>query len=101
MPSPIQKFGGWLHPEHHAHLVRRELRNPRYFNALCSVPFHRAGAKVPHVSGPYFPRLHPVFLNPAEIPLMVAAMARFTSGVSSPPRLRRSISTWIKCIGST
>jgi len=44
---------------------------------------------------------YPVFLSPAEIPLIVAAMARFTSGVSSPARLRRSISTWIKCMGST
>jgi hypothetical protein len=36
---------------------------------------------------------HPVFLSPAEMPLMVAAMARFTSGVSSPARFLRSIST--------
>jgi hypothetical protein len=41
------------------------------------------------------------FRSPAEMPLMVAAMARFTSGVSSPARLRRSMSTWIKCMGST
>jgi len=44
---------------------------------------------------------HPVFRNPAAIPLMVAAIARFTSGVSSPARFRRSMSTWIRCIGST
>ncbi len=42
-----------------------------------------------------------MFLSPAEIPLIVAEIARFTSGVSSPARFRRSISTWIKCIGST
>ncbi len=35
----------------------------------------------------------PVFLSPAAMPLMVAAMARFTSAVSSPACLRRSIST--------
>jgi uncharacterized glyoxalase superfamily protein PhnB len=43
----------------------------------------------------------PVFLSPAEMPLMVAAMARLTSGVSSPARLRRSRSTWMRCMGST
>ena len=43
----------------------------------------------------------PVFRSPAEMPLMVAAITRLTSGVSSPARLRRSISTWIKCMGST
>jgi hypothetical protein len=47
------------------------------------------------------PPPHPVFLSPAEIPLIVAAMARFTSGVSSPALFRRSMSTCIRCIGST
>lgn len=37
--------------------------------------------------------VHPVFLSPAEIPLIVAAIALLTSGVSSPARLRRSMST--------
>lgn len=35
----------------------------------------------------------PVLRSPAEIPLIVAAMARLTSGVFSPARLRRSRST--------
>src|SRR5271166_5589634 len=47
------------------------------------------------------PVSQPVFLSPAEIPLIVAAMARLISGVSSPARLRRSKSTWMRCMGST
>lgn len=48
----------------------------------------------------------PVFLSPAEMPLMVAVMARSSSTGTGCPlaraaRLRRSISTWISDIGST
>ncbi len=43
----------------------------------------------------------PVFRRPAAMPLIVPAMARFTSSVSSPARLRRSKSTWIRLMGST
>ena len=53
------------------------------------------------VTPPAKERNQPVLRSPAEMPLIVAAMARFTSGVSSPARLRRSMSTWIKCMGST
>jgi len=48
---------------------------------------------LPKSARPHRTGVHPVFLSPAEIPLIVAAIARLTSGVSSPARLRRSMST--------
>ena len=45
--------------------------------------------------------IYPVFRKPAEIPLIVAEIARLMASESSPSRLRRSKSTWIKLIGST
>ena len=45
------------------------------------------------------PLLYPVFLSPAAMPLMVAAMARCRESLVSPARLRRSSSTWIRLIG--
>jgi hypothetical protein len=49
----------------------------------------------------FFDASYPVFLSPAAIPLMVAAIARCSESLESPARLRRNNSTWIKLIGST
>ena len=50
--------------------------------------------------------LQPVLRRPALMPLMVAEMARFSSGASGWPalaaaRLRRMSSTWMRDMGST
>src|ERR1035437_1521401 len=55
---------------------------------------------------PVLRRLQPVFLRPAEMPLMVAVMARSSSAEAVAPvavttRLRRRSSTWMRDMGST